>query len=127
MPLFLHIFALLACTPSPAPAPPAPELPQISKLEIQIPETAKVGEKIIAQATYTLSEGCWTTHTVLSQDGAMAMVDTTTHTPRGDDCLTGETSTITQIPLTESGVFHWTVVIDGVTVAERSVQVAPAA
>ncbi len=123
--LLAHALLLLACTPAQE-APQTPAAPEISDLVIKAPSSAKVGEKITVEVSYTLPAGCWRSETKLTQPSPLALVESTVHVEGGHDCLTGENSSMMQIPLTESGELTWTVVLDGKTVSERTVQVEPA-
>ncbi|MFT5583480.1 MAG: hypothetical protein ACI9VR_001058 [Cognaticolwellia sp.] len=123
--LLAHALLLQACTPAQE-APQTPAVPEISDLVVRVPSSAKVGDKITVEVSYTLPAGCWRTETELSQPSPLALVLSTLHVAREQDCVTGENSSMTQIPLTESGALTWTVVFDGKTVAERTVQVEPA-
>ena len=123
--LLSHLLLVLACTTTQE-APASPAAPKITDLVVQAPSSAKVGDKITAQVSYTLSEGCWETHTKLSQPSPLALTERTVHTENGADCVSGESSSVMQIPLTESGAFTWSVILDGETVSERTIQVEPA-
>ena len=91
--LLAHALLLLACTPAQE-APQTPAAPEISDLVIKAPSSAKVGEKITVEVSYTLPAGCWRSETKLTQPSPLTLVESTVHVEGGRDCLTGENSSI---------------------------------